>query len=302
MANLAKSNHMMKIAIAGISGFIGNRIKTTFENKSWQVVDIPRNFTSKPENMELLTTLLEEVDVVINLRGAPIIKRHTQSYKKILWESRINTTNLLVEAMQKTKSKPKVFISTSAIGIYKPNSQTHTEQTYTVNNDFIGDLCVEWEKQANKAQEIGVRTVVVRLGVVLGKDGGVVKKLSSLFKLGLGATILPAHKPFPWIHIEDVCDSVSHFIENAHSSGVYNLCANPNTNQKHFARAFAKAVKRPLLFVVPAFALKILYGKGAEIITNNPKVESVRLAQTGYNLTYNSIDEALGQIFGVIIN
>jgi uncharacterized protein len=289
----------MKIAISGISGFIGTELKAFFEASGNEVIGVPRKLVIDDKAVEELTQLLTGVHVVINLSGAPIIKRHTSRYRKILWNSRIKLTGNIVKAMINAPIKPHLFISASAVGIYKPGVK-HDEYKFEAESGFLGKLVSSWEEQAFIAQSSGIRTCVLRFGVVLGRKGGVVKKLFPLFRSGLGAVILPSSSPFQWVHIEDVKGVCQHIIQYAECKGIYNLSANENTTQKTFARAFATALKRPLLFVVPVFFLKILYGNGAHILTNSPQVESVRLREDGYELKHTDIKEAMEHIFGTI--
>jgi uncharacterized protein len=282
----------MKIAIAGASGFIGAELKKIFSQKNILVVPIPRELSSSSSKIKELEHLLSDCDIVVNLSGAPIIQRHTSKAKQIIYQSRINTTQNIVNAMSNLASKPIVFISTSAVGIYKPGI-VHDEYSQQFNQNWVGDMCLQWEKQAFLAEQSGVRTVVMRLGVVIGRNGGVVQKLFPLFKMGAGAVILPPSASFPWVHVEDVASFVLFALENPKTKGVYNLTANNHTTQKDFAKAFARALKRPLLMVVPGLFLKILYGKGAEIITRNPFVTPQRLADEGFSFRFSDIHQTL---------
>ncbi len=287
----------MKIAISGISGFTGSELKTYFFEKGWDVIEIPRKLVSESSSVQALSELISDVNVVINLRGAPIIKRHTRTYKRILWESRIHSTKAIVRAMEQNSKKPELFISASATGIYKAGKK-HDEYQHETDPGFLGQLCTAWEKEALHAESLGIRTCVLRLGIVLGKEGGVINKLFPLFNAGLGAVILPARAPFPWIHIGDFLEICQHLILCNQCSGVYNLSADASTTQKDFAKAFAATLKRPLLFVLPPVLLRILFGKGADIITKTAEVRSLRLGESGYHLMYSNIRSALSEIFG----
>jgi len=282
----------MKIAIAGASGFVGAELKKIFSQQNILVVPIPRELSSSSSKKKELELLISGCDVVVNLSGATIIQRHTPKAKQVIYESRINTTENLVNAMSNLASKPIVFISTSAVGIYK-HGIVHHENSQQYNENWVGNLCLQWEKHAFLAEHSGVRTIVMRLGVVIGKSGGVLKKLLPLFKIGAGAVILPSSASFPWVHVEDIASFILHAVQNSQSVGVYNLTANNHTTQKDFAKAFAKALKRPLLMVVPAWALKIIYGKGAEIITRNPFVTPQRLVDEGFRFNYSDIHQTL---------
>jgi len=285
----------MNIAIAGISGFTGSELKKTSEKASWKVTAIPRALTSDKSRIQELTEIVTDADVIINLSGAPIIKRHTNKYRQILWESRIVTTQSLVRAIELSAKKPELLISLSATGIYKAG-HSHDEFNYVYDDGFLGTLCMSWENEAMRAETHHVRTVILRTGIILGEKGGIIKKLSSIFKLGLGAVILPPGSPFPWVHISDFTEICMHMIRQTECRGVYNLSANENTTQRDFAKAFAKALKKPLLFIVPGFFLKIMFGKGADIITRNASVKTERLREANYEFLFTDIQSAMKDI------
>jgi uncharacterized protein len=286
----------MIIAIAGISGFTGSELKRFFENLSYKVIGIPRSLTMDSEKSGELATILSRADVVINLSGAPILRRHTRKNRQLLWESRIYTTRHLVNAMKICSLTPQLFISASATGIYKAG-QLHDEFENEIDNSFLGQLCVQWEHEANKANELNIRTVNLRSGIILGKNGGVAKKLYPLFKAGLGAVILPSDSAFPWIHISDFTEICHFFVQQTNSAGAYNLISNQKTTQKDFAKAFAHALKRPLFFAVPSLMLRIVFGKGADILNKNPFVHPKRLSDEGYTFQFSDIQEAMKDLF-----
>jgi len=261
----------------------------------WNVLTVSRDVLLNPERFEDLMQIISQSSVVISLNGASMLRRLTPKNKILLRESRIQAVGQLTNAMKQVDKKPRLFVSVSAVGIYEPG-QLHSEYDIKYNDDFIGQLCREWEAEAMKANDLNIRTVVFRLGVVLGKQGGVIKKLFPLFKAGLGAIILPSSSSFPWVHISDLAYAFVFAAENENMHGVFNLAANEQTNQKHFAMAFAKALRRPLWLVMPPFVLRIIYGKGVDIITKNPFVQSVRLKEAGFNFEFSDIDEAMSDL------
>lgn len=285
----------MKIAVCGISGFVGEEVKKYFEAKGFEVIGVERKISSNSQKIQELIEKFSGCEVVINLSGAPIIKPWTKKYKKEIYDSRINTTQNISKAISQMKFKPKLLISTSAVGIYQAN-KNHDEYNFNHNEEFLGEVCKDWEMTALKSESDEVRVVITRLGVVVGQQGGVVKKLFPLFNFGLGAVILPAKSSFPFVHINDLIRAYEFFIESKNSRGVYNIVASNSTTQLDFARAFAKALKRPLLMVVPRFILKIVYGGGADVISNNPFVESKRLREEGFEFNHSTIYSALSEL------
>lgn len=282
----------MKIAISGINGFIGSHLKQVFESDHHSVIAVPRELASNKDKISELSHLLSGCDVLINLSGAPLIHQWTTQYKQTIYNSRILITANLVGAMKLAPKPLALFISTSAVGIYEAGKQ-HNEYQNTIDKGFLGKLCVDWENEALIAGQTGCRVVIMRLSVVLGRKGGVVKKLYALFKSGLGAVILPSRSAFPFVHIDDLTFIIKQFIENRQMQGVYNVTTDITTTQKTFARAFAHALRKPLFLAVPGCMLRLLYGKGARIIINNPFVESKRLKEDGYVFKYQNIHDAM---------
>jgi len=284
----------MQIAISGSSGFLGSTLKKCFEDKGWKVVDIPRFMVTDDQYLDSLTRLIEGSQVVINLRGASIVGRWTKKYMQEIYDSRMVTTKMLVNSVLTLNQKDLLFISASATGIYQEGS-THSETSKKFNTQFLGKICTDWENAALRASENGIRTVIFRSGIIIGHKGGVVKKLKPIFKIGMGAVILPSKGSFPWVHIQDWCNACLHVINNKSSEGIYNLSASHTTTQKEFAKALAKSVKRPLLFVLPGFILRIFLGKGASVLNRNPAVISERLESEGFCFKFENILDAFGR-------
>ena len=172
--------------MSGASGFVGSNLGKAFSEEGWDTVPLGRNaFNAGPEG---LAKQMQDADVVVNLAGAPIIKRWTKEYKKTIYDSRIGITKMLVEAFSVMKPKPKLLLSTSAVGYYGSEG-INTEDKYIKADDFLGYLTRDWEKEALRAGAIGIRTVIFRFGVVLGRDGGALRQMIIPFKFGLGGTI-----------------------------------------------------------------------------------------------------------------
>ncbi|MFZ4707951.1 MAG: NAD-dependent epimerase/dehydratase family protein, partial [Bacteroidales bacterium] len=190
----------MRVVVSGVSGFIGSRLLIAMQEKGWEVIPLERKDFAL--DAHLLGIKLSGADVIIHLAGAPIVHRWNEAYKKELHDSRINTTRKLVEALSLVREKPNLFISTSAIGIYSATGR-HSEVSSLTADDFIGKLCLDWEKEANHAASI-TRTVIFRLGIVLAKNGGAFPKMLLPFKFGLGGKIGSGKQGFSWIHIDDL--------------------------------------------------------------------------------------------------
>ena len=280
---------MKKIVICGASGFVGSSLVKYFNAKNHNVITIHRDDLS---NMEDLINKLNNSDVLINLSGANIMGRWTDSYKKLLYSSRIDTTKVLVQALKKCTKAPSVFISTSAIGIYK-NDMPYDETSENLNNDFLANLCKDWEKEALNANALDTRVAIFRFGVVLGKEGGALSKMLLPFKLGFGGTIGDGKQAFSFIHIDDLLHAYDFIIEHENLSGVFNLCTEQPTTNYGMTKALGNSLHRPTLLPVPQFALNLLLSEGASILTDGQKVLPKNLLKNGFEFKYTTIEDAI---------
>jgi uncharacterized protein len=282
-------NHQQTIAISGASGLIGSRLTKHFESKKWEVIPLGRKDFAG--TTQVLARKLEQAGVLINLAGAPLIKRWTEKHKKEIYNSRVLTTRKLVEAMKQAKNKPSLFISTSAVGIY---DQTHLHDDHSTHfeGNFLSEVCIDWESEAEKASEFA-RLAIIRLGVVMAREGGALKTMLPPFKLGIGGKIASGKQPFAWIHIADVVSAIDFIIACNKTNGVYNLAAPGLINNRQFTTALGKALKRPAWFTVPAFALRLLYGEAALTLTGGQKVVPARLEKSGFEFKHPEINQAL---------
>ena len=282
----------MKIAIAGASGFVGTSLTKAFTSKGYDVIKLTRD---EIKDTSVLRRLLENSDVVINLSGANIINRWSEEYKNLLFSSRIGTTKHLIKAMEKTIDKPKLFISTSAVGIYN-NQQVHDEENFEYGDDFLAELCKTWEDEANKAKECGIRTIIFRFGIVLGKDGGALKKMLLPFKLGLGGTIGNGEQAFSFVHIDDLVNAYLYAIDNSNLEGTYNMTAPTPTTNKGLTKALGKTLKRPTILPVPEFVLQLIFSEGAKVLTDGQSAIPARLQKDGFTFEYENIEDTVNNL------
>ena len=273
---------MKTIAITGSSGFVGTNLKELFQKKGFTVIGIKRE---ELKDLDKLTSIIEKSEIIINLAGANIINRWSESYKKILYASRIDTTQALVEAMNKAEKKPELFISTSAVGIYK-NKACYDEENCELEEDFLAKLCKSWENSALRASTLGIRTAVFRFGIVLGK-GGALEKMLTPFKLGVGGTIGNGKQSFSFVHIEDLLKAYEFIYENKNLDGVFNLTAPTPTTNLGLTKALGKTLSRPTLLPVPQFVLNLIFSEGAKVLTDGQCVKPKRLLDNGFKFKYN---------------
>jgi len=276
----------MKIAITGGTGFIGSKIVSFFKQQAHEIIFISRMDIMAGDGH--LKKMLEEVEILINLAGAPILKRWTKTNKQIIYDSRIITTKKILNALNTDKTK--LIISASAIGIYSSNGK-HTEAEYKYADDFLAKVCSNWEQGALVLSD-KIRTVIFRFGVVLG-DGGALKKMIPLFKSGLGGRIGNGRQAYSWVHIEDVIKALTFVIENKNCNGIYNMTApNPTTN-KEFTNVLAGLLKRSAIFSIPGFLLKLIYGAGSAVLTGGQYALPQRLQHEGYVFSFPELKDAL---------
>ncbi len=283
----------MNIAITGSNGFIGKEIQHRLSSNNLYFQAIPRDLLYHPN--EQLEDLLNQSDIVINLAGASIQKRWTRKHKLSIYQSRVFTTRNLVKTIEKISQKPKKLISISAIGIYD-SIREHDEYSHYLSNNFLGKVCRDWEHAALFAKNFGLNVYILRLGIVLGNKGGVIKKLMPLFKLGLGASLGNGKQAMSFIHIEDLINIISLVIENKIGEGIYNLVSPTFTTNKEFSELLARKLHKPLLFSIPAFVLKLLYSEGSQVLLDGQKVIPAHLLEQHYEFSYPTINEALDNI------
>ena len=278
---------MKTIAITGASGFVGTNLTKFFKNLNYKIIPISRDIL----NDELkLKSVLDESDVIINLAGANIIGRWTAEYKELLYTSRIDTTKKIVTALNQITDKNKLLISTSAVGIYD-NKETHDENG-TFANDFLSNLCQDWENEALKAKSPNIKVSIFRFGIVLGKGGGAFAKMLTPFRLGLGGIIGSGNQAFSYIHITDLLNAYKFVIENNYEY-TFNLTAPKPTINLLFTRALGKALRRPTVFPIPEFILKLIFSEGAKVLTDGQDVIPKRLLSLGFKFKYNDIKETV---------
>ncbi len=268
----------MRVGIVGGSGFIGRNLAKEFKN--------PLIIDSSLKNLEEI----KNCDVVINLAGATILRRWSENYKRKLYFSRIETTKKVVKIINDS-NVVKYFISTSAIGIY-PNNCSCSEDSNLADN-FLANLAKEWEREALKCKK---PTSILRLSVVLGKDGGAIKQMLLPFKLNLGGTIGRGCNFLSFIDIRDLVRIYKFLIENR-LTGIFNASTPFYTTNYEFTKTLAKALNKKALFIIPPFILKILYGEGAEVLLSSQKVIPKRLIEAGFEFQYPTIEKSLFTLF-----
>ncbi len=302
----------MKFLISGGTGFIGSSFIKAHNIAENKFIILTRNkdkaekkfaninkynniiFVKSLENL----TDFEEIDIVLNFAGEPIAdKKWCDKQKAILLESRINITKDLYNYIKILKQKPKFFVSASAIGYYGRNDDyTNLSEESPKGNEFTSDLCASWEYEAKKFAELSINTAIIRLGIVLGKNQGALKKMLPAFKLNLGGKLGSGKQVMSWIHIDDVISAIDYLI-NKNLSGIFNLTSpNPVSNEE-FSKILASKLNRLSIFNMPSFVVKILFGEmGDALLLNGQKVLPKRLLSENFKFKFDNLEQALGDI------
>jgi uncharacterized protein (TIGR01777 family) len=289
----------MKILLTGSTGYLGSILATKLEETGHELRRLDRTGPDLrwPASASQLAALLPEgLDGVIHLAGAPVAGGlWTSSYRRQLVSSRVESTRMLVKAFSLMRQPPVRLLSASAIGIYQPLQEAQTEASQTFSRGLLGNLTRQWEAEALKAQDLGTQVVLLRTGLVLG-EGGMLARLKTLFRLGLGGRLGPAEVAYSWIHEEDWCRAVIHLLESS-LTGPVNLVAPAPVNQAEFVRELASLLKRPAFMHIPAFLLKLLPGNmGQELFLSSPLVLPAVLEAAGFEFRYSTLSPALQKL------
>ncbi len=283
----------MKITITGINGYLGTRISAELKQRNHEVSGIERKLLYGSAND--LAMEIKGSEVIINLAGASILRRWTKKNRELIYDSRIETTRNLIKAIRVLPAgeRPRKFISASAIGLYKPGD-FHTEGSQNIDRGFLGTVVTDWEKQLENLPS-GLDLTIFRIGPVIGKKANVIRLAKLPFQLGLGGKIASGKQPFPFIHETDLVAAFVQAVASNDLRGTFNLVAPDRISNLTFTREYARILNRPAFFTVPAFVLKMLFGKASEMLTNGPEVSAQKLIATGFRFQYPDIGSALGE-------
>ncbi|MHB1278002.1 MAG: TIGR01777 family oxidoreductase [Bacteroidia bacterium] len=295
---MMKTSDPLRVLIAGGSGLVGSALNKHLSSKGMQVRVLSRNaenpiYRWNPAAGEINGMALEEADIIINLAGANIAGRlWTRSYKKLLRDSRIQSTRILVENLKKVSPKPRHFIQASAIGFYE-NGPDWVDETSEAGKGFLAQLTRDWELEAAPIRDEQTLLSIVRLGIVLKKDAGFLGKMAAPAQFGLSAALGSGKQHISWIHIQDLVAIFSWIIEKE-ADGIYNACAGNPVSNKQMTAAIAQALHRPyFLPPVPAGLLKFFLGDLSTELLSDHRVSNKKLQTKGFVFRFNDIDLAL---------
>lgn len=269
---------MATILITGGTGVIGKHLSEKFKEKGYSVAILSRvsrhdtdirSYAWNIDKSEIEKLAIETADSIIHLAGANIgDKRWSNKRRQLIIDSRIKTGKLIFEKLKENKNKPKAFISASAIGFYGTITTNKIfSETDPPSSDFLGDTCRQWEQSADRFEELGIRTVKIRTGLVLTKQGGVLAKMILPINIGIGSAMGSGRQHMPWIHIDDLCGIYIKAVEDTEMTGAYNAVAPEHKTNKDFTKTLARVLKKPYWFPnIPALLLKLIFGKMSEIL------------------------------------
>lgn len=299
----------MKLVIAGASGFIGSALVQQLWKDFHSLVLLSRTAPRQEGNANKVYLLwqpgqsgaweqsVDGADGVINLAGEPIAaKRWTAKQKQILRSSRIATTQALCAAIAKAKVKPKFLISSSAVGYYGDRGDEMLTEEAPPRDDFLAQLCVDWEAEAKKAEAFGVRVVLLRTGIVLGKGQGALRKMVPPFKLFVGGPLGSGLQWMPWIHIDDEIGLIKFLIAQEAARGPFNLTAPHPVTAAEFSLTLGRVLNRPAWASVPSWALALMLGEMADMLLGGQRAVPKAALALGYRFKYPRIADALNAL------
>ncbi len=299
----------MKILVAGGTGLVGKGLIEKLVAQNHEVINLT---TRKESNGKTIggakqvywnptDSFVQDVtsikcDAVVNLAGFSIAERWTKKNKALLASSRIDSTNTLVQLIQTKTITPKVYVQASASGYY-PSSDAVMKEDSPAGNDFLANVVQQWEAASSSLNEMNVRRVVLRFGMVLGKDGGALKQLIPLFKMGLGSALGNGKQLVSWIHVGDLADIIIHSIMKENVADVYNASSPNVVTNRELSKSLAKAMKKPFFLPnVPAFVLKMVLGEMSSILLVSQNLSSEKILGTGFKFQHEKLEDAFNDL------
>lgn len=292
----------MKVLITGASGLIGKALQRSFEEKGWDMLLASR---SEPKDEKHIKWTVEEgfsdserlegIDAVVHLAGESVNGlRWTDEKKKAIRDSRVIGTRNLVDAISKLKEKPKVLVASSAIGFYGERGDEEMTESSSAGTGFLPDVSREWESESRRAEDAGIRTVLLRTGIVLSKDGGALGTMLTPFKLGVGGVVGSGKQWMSWISLDDQVAIINFVIENESIRGAVNAVSpNPATNEE-FTKSLGDVLYRPTILPLPEFAVSMMFGEmGDALLLASTKVLPKRLLDAGFEFQYPGLRAAI---------
>ncbi len=305
----------MKVLMSGGTGLVGQALTEELLARGNQVTILTRNPEKRgdlppsatlvawdSESPEGWGELVASTDAVVNLAGASIAGKDTlailtqrwnDEYKRLILESRVDAGRAMTMAIQAAEHKPKVLVQASAMGYYGPQESEAVDEDAPPGDDFMAEVCQAWEGSTRPVEELGVRRVILRSGLVMSTAGGILPIMLLPFRLFVGGPLAGGQQHVSWIHIRDQVEAICFLLENETAQGPYNMTTpNPLTSAQ-FGKIAGKVLRRPSIFPVPKFALKLVLGEKADLVVNGQRVLPKRLLAAGYEFKFPEMESAL---------
>jgi uncharacterized protein (TIGR01777 family) len=305
----------MRVAVTGATGMIGRAVVRALRDRGDEVTVLSRSadrassvlgggveaFSWQPTEQPAPAEALDGRDGVIHLLGEPIAQRWSDDAKRRILESREAGTRNLVAALRNPPPptpRMRVLVSQSAVGWYGPRGDEPLDESAPSGDGFEAQVVAAWEREAAAAEDLGLRVVRSRTGVVLSEQGGALERMLRPFKMGVGGPVAGGHQYMSWVHLDDVVGALLFFLDNEEASGPINVTAPEPVTNAEFSKALGRALHRPAVMPVPGLAVKLLYGDMAEVVTTGKRAMPKRLQELGYEFRHPDLDEALREAVG----
>ncbi len=295
------------VTVSGATGLIGSRLVAELLNDGWSVTVLSRDPDRARERLggeveahawDLLSepapvAALSGRDAVVSLAGAAVSQRWSEEAKRAIRDTRVVGTGNLIEGLRNAEPRPATLASASAVGYYGDRGHEPIDEEAGPGEGFLADVCEQWEQAAERATELGLRVAVIRTGVALSKSGGALEQMLPPFRLGLGGPVAGGRQFLPWIHVDDVVGIYRAALGDERWSGPANATAPAPVTNRDFSRALGRVLKRPAVMPVPGFAVRLLFGEMAEVVTGGARVLPAKPLMLDYAFRHGELDEAL---------
>jgi uncharacterized protein (TIGR01777 family) len=291
----------MRVTVTGATGTIGGAVVTALTQRGDEVTTLSRSSNwPSPTTEQPPAEVVKGRDAVVHLLGEQIAQRWSDDAKREIRDSRILSTRNLVAALGELPEgeRPGVLVSQSGAGFYGHRGDERLDESAPAGDDFLALLSADWEAEAQRAEELGVRVVVNRTGMVLSPSGGALEKMMPFFKLGIGGPVAGGKQYVPWVHLDDVVGAILFELDTDAVSGPVNVTAPEPAANGDFSKALGRVLRRPAIAPVPALAVKTLYGEMADIVTTGQRAVPARLTELGYAFRRPELEDALRDATG----
>ncbi len=303
---------MSRVTVTGATGLLGPRLVAALRERGDQVTVLSRDPQRARQTLGQVRALawdllrepapaqaLEGADAIVHLAGENVAQRWSESARRAIRESRVTGTRNLVDGLRAAgEQRPTVLVSGSAVGYYGEHGEEPLDEEAAPGEDFLAQVCVQWEQEAQRAGELGLRAVQLRTGVVLDRAGGALAKMLPVFRAGVGGPVAGGRQFVSWVHPDDVVGIALAAIADERLEGPVNATAPEPVSNRELSRALARTLHRPALAPVPGLALRMLYGDMARVVTTGARVLPAKALMAGYEFRYPHVQEALAAALG----